>query len=164
MTQRRIRPWYWPVEGQPHRTEPFTWIVPNEIAASWWPDPPVIEIYRNQGIKAIVNCSEFDNRQDVSDEFAYYHIQVEDFGIPTKDQVRYFIDKADKHHSAGEPVVVHCVAGCGRTAQFIVAWAAHRGLIAKAVDPVDWIREKRHCSLETEQQKVQARRFARLFG
>ena len=99
-----------------------------------------------------------------SDESAYYHIHVEDFGIPTDDQVIYFLDKTDRHGSAGEPVVVHCVAGCGKTAQVIVAWAAHRGLIAPATDPVGWIREKRACSLETAQQKVQARRLARLFG
>ena len=43
--QKPIRPHYWPENGQPDRTEPFTWIVEDVIAASWWPDPDVFEIY-----------------------------------------------------------------------------------------------------------------------
>jgi atypical dual specificity phosphatase len=157
------RPWYWPEEGQPHRTEPFTWIVRGEIAASWWPDPSVLETYRREGIKAIVNCSEFDNRADVAAEFAYYHFRVDDFGTPTEDQVRRFIDVTLEHRSNNEPVVVHCVAGCGRTAQFIVAWGACHGYITRTTDPVQWIREKRSCSLETREQMSHARKLARLF-
>jgi len=60
-----IRPWYWPERGQPERTEPFTWIVEGVIAASWWPDPYVFDIYDEQNIRAVVNCCEFDNRHDV---------------------------------------------------------------------------------------------------
>ena len=52
----RIRPWYWPENGQPERTEPFTWIVEDVIAASWWPDPYVFDIYDEKNISAVVNC------------------------------------------------------------------------------------------------------------
>ena len=48
-----IRPWYWPAKGQPERTEPFTWIVEGVIAASWWPDPSVFDIYDQQNIRAV---------------------------------------------------------------------------------------------------------------
>jgi len=47
-----IRPWYWPARGQPERTEPFTWVVEGVIAASWWPDPYVFDIYDEQNIRA----------------------------------------------------------------------------------------------------------------
>jgi hypothetical protein len=53
-----IRPWYWPKQGQPERTEPFTWIVEGVIAASWWLDPEVFELFGEKGIKAVVNSYE----------------------------------------------------------------------------------------------------------
>lgn len=159
-----VRPWYWPEEGQPHRTEPFTWINHGKMAASWWPDPPVFDIYRKEGIKVIVNCTEFDNRCDIPRDFTYYHIHVEDYGVPTDKQISCFLEISDRHQAAGDPIVVHCVAGCGRTGQFIVAWAAHNGVIPEDVDPVDWIRNHRCCSLETNEQKKFARKLAEKFN
>ena len=50
-----IRPYYWPAKGQPERTEAFTWIVEGVIAASWWPDPYVFDIYKEKNIKAVVD-------------------------------------------------------------------------------------------------------------
>ena len=43
-----VRPWYWPKGGMPERAEPFTWIARGRMAASWWPDPPVFEIYKEK--------------------------------------------------------------------------------------------------------------------
>ena len=156
-----MRPWYWPKEGQPHRIEPFTWIVHPKIAASWWPDPPVFEIYKIEGIKVIINCSEFDNKDDIPEEFVYYHINIPDLGIPSKNQINRFLGITDRHIKNQEPIVVHCVAGCGRTGQLIVAWGSHNGVIPENKDPVEWIRNLRPCCLETEGQKAFARNIAR---
>ncbi len=60
-----VRPWYWPKGGQPHRTEPFTWIVKGKMASGWWPESREIERYKKEGIKVVINCSEFDNQQEV---------------------------------------------------------------------------------------------------
>ncbi len=158
-----VRPWYWPKEGQPHRTEPFTWIVKGNLAASWWPDPYVFDIYKAQGIKAIVNCSEFDNEQDVPDSFDYYHINIPDYGIASDDQIQRFLQISEKHKKNNEPLVVHCVAGCGRTGQLIIAWGAYYGIIPGDKDPVQWIRQHRDCSLESQEQMKVARKIAKTF-
>ncbi len=131
------------------------------MAASWWPDPPVFEIYKKEGIIVVINCSEFDNRRDVPKEFIYYNINVPDYGIPTDSQMERFLEITDKHDSKGDPIVVHCVAGCGRTGQLIVAWAAHNGYIPKRMDPVKWIRNLRRCCLETNEQMNFARKMAK---
>jgi protein-tyrosine phosphatase len=132
-----IRPWYWPEKGQPERTETFTWIVEGVIAASWWPDPYVFDIYEEQNIRAIVNC----------------------YGVPTDAQIEHFVRLMDRHHAAREAVVVHCVAGCGRTGQFIVAWCAKAGFIPAKDDPVQWIRARRKYCLETREQTECAKRW-----
>ena len=108
-----MRPSYWPANGQPERTEPFTWIVEGVIAASWWPDPYVFDIFADEGIKAVVNVCEFDNRKDVPKSLDYHFIHVPDFGVPSDEQIDRFVKLMDQHHAAKEPVVVHCVAGCG---------------------------------------------------
>lgn len=158
-----IRPWYWPENGQPERTEPFTWIVEGVIAASWWPDLYVFDLYADNGIRAIVNCCEFDNRRDVPSQFVYHHIHVPDYGVPTDEQIDRFLELMDQHHQANEAVVIHCVAGCGRTGQFIVAWCAKAGFIPKGTDPLDWIRARRKCCLETADQIKCARRLTQKY-
>ena len=158
-----IRPWYWPERGQPERTEPFTWIVEDVIAASWWPDPYVFDIFAERGIKAVVNVCEFDNRQDVPAHLAYHFYHVPDYGVPKEDQIDDFVARMDEHHSRKEPVVVHCVAGCGRTGQFIIAWCAKAGFIPEGEDPVAWIRQRRKCCLETGAQMECARRMMQKF-
>ena len=144
-----------------YKSEPFTWIVKGKMAASWWPDPPILKIYKTQGgIKTIINCSEFDNRKDVQGLFRYYHISVPDYGLPTEKQIDTFLGICEKHGLKNAPIVVHCVAGCGRTGQFIVAWGAKNGFIPKDIDPVKWVRKFRPCSLETKEQMDFARKIA----
>jgi protein-tyrosine phosphatase len=133
--------------------------VKDVIAASWWPDPYVFDLYEENQIRAVVNCCEFDNRQDVPSQFAYYHFNVPDYGVPTDVQIERFVTLMDQHHQAKEPVVVHCVAGCGRTGQFIIAWCAKAGFIPANTDPVQWIRARRKCCLETSEQTNCAKRL-----
>ena len=158
-----VRPWYWPSGGQPHRTEEFTWIVKNKLAVSWWPDPPVFKRYDKEGIKVIINCSEFDNKKDIPQRFAYHHINVPDYGLPTENQIEEFLKISNLHIQKDEAIVVHCVAGCGRTGQFAVVWAAYNGYIPKGMDPIKWIRKLRPCSLETLEQQENARNLARKY-
>jgi len=158
-----VRPGYWPKNGMPERTEPFTWIVKKKMAASWWPDASVIEIYKNEGIKAVINCSEFDNRKEISKSFEYFHINIPDFGTPTETQLEKFLEITSKFGANGDPIVVHCVAGCGRTGIMIVAWAAYNGYIPNGLDPVKWIRKLRPCCLETKEQMDLARKLARKY-
>ena len=47
----------------------------------------------------------------------------------------------------------------GRTGQFIVAWCARAGLIPAGSDPVQWIRARRKCCLETREQTDCAKRW-----
>ena len=154
-----MRPWYWSVEENKHRADPFNWIIEGKMAVSWWPDREVFQIYKKEGIKIIINCSEFNYRNDIPENFHYYHINIPDFGLPTKSQILRYIDITDKHGEKGEAMVTHCVAGCGRTGQMIIAWAAKNDQIPKGMDPIKWLRKLRPCSLETKKQEDFARKI-----
>ena len=158
-----VRPWYWPKNGMPKRAEPFTWIIKGKMAISWWPDPYVIEIYRKEGIKAIINCSEFDNRKDIPKELKYYHINIPDYGTPTEGQLAKFFEVSSEFSSNNNSIVIHCVAGCGRSGIMTVAWAVYNGYIPNGIDPVKWIRRFRSCSLETKEQMDLARKIAKKY-
>lgn len=93
-------------------------------------------------------------------DFVYYHINVPDYGLPTDNQIKEFFEITDKHGKNKEPIVVHCVAGCGRTGQFVIAWAAYNGYIPKGMDPVKWIRKLRPCSIEKQEQMTFSRDLA----
>jgi atypical dual specificity phosphatase len=147
----------------PERTVPFTWIVKNKIAASWWPDYDLFQKYKKEGIKVIFNCTEFDNRQDIPEEFEFFHINIPDYGTPTDSQMERFLKITSDFYVKKIPIVVHCVAGCGRTGLMVVAWAAQNGYIPKEVDPVKWIRKLRPCCLETKEQMDLARKIAKKY-
>jgi protein-tyrosine phosphatase len=158
-----LRPWYWPKGGQPHRTEEFTWIIKGILAVSWWPDPIVFDRYRKEGISVIINCSEFDYKNNLPSGFQYYHINIPDYGLPTRDQIEEFLKITKEHNQTKEAIVIHCVAGCGRTGQLVVIWAANNNIIPKGVDPVKWIKKIRPCCLETEEQMNFARTMAKKY-
>lgn len=147
----------------PEKTEPFTWIVKGKIAVSWWPDQFLFKSYKEEGVSVIINCSEFDNLNDIPKEFKYYHINVPDYGIPSNEQINRFLQICKSHHQKEEAIAAHCVGGCGRSAQFLIAWAAYNGYILKDMDPVKWIRNLRPCSLETKEQMINARKLARIY-
>ncbi|KKL61426.1 hypothetical protein LCGC14_2195420 [marine sediment metagenome] len=155
-----VRPWYWPKTGMPEKANPFTWIIKNRIAVSWWADPSVIQRYKKEGIKVIINCSEFDNRSEIPEDFKYFHINIPDYGTPTDSQLQRFFKITSKFTTNNKPIVVHCVAGCGRSGIMIVAWAAYNGYIPDGIDPVKWIRKLRPCCLETKEQMELSRKIA----
>jgi protein-tyrosine phosphatase len=154
-----VDPWYWPKNGLPDKTVAFSWIIKNKMAASWWPDGSVIETYKRNGIKTIINCSEFNNRKEISKDFKYFHINIPDYGIPTISQIERFLRITSNFETKDYPIVIHCVAGCGRTGIMIVAWAAYNGHIPYGLDPVKWIRKLRPCCLETKEQMELARKI-----
>lgn len=147
----------------PEKSESFSWIIRGKIAASWWPDLKLFERFKKEGISVVFNCSEFDNRKDIPKGFIYHHFNVPDYGVPSMEQIQHFLNISNLYIQQKKPIVVHCVAGCGRTAQFVIAWSAYHNFIPKNVDPVDWIRKRRPCSLETREQKKFARMLTQKF-
>ena len=77
-----------------------------------------LDFLRRNGIKAIINLMVHHPYDQYPAEaqkgFTIYHLPIANFGIASEVQVRKFWEACQKHENSGEPIVVHCLAGCGR--------------------------------------------------
>ena len=143
----------------------FSWIDKDQVAAS---DLPVDEadflwLYE-QGIRAIVTLTE-DPLQDLlqvpsdfyeNHGYTLLHAPIKDMGAP-KDlnlayQVANFINKMKAEN---KPVLVHCLAGVGRTGMMLHAYYMIQGMSLD--DAILKIREAHPMSDFSELTEVQAK-------
>lgn len=130
----------------------FSWVIPNKLAGSGFPfTPNDLEYFQIQGIKAIINLSGRNNYQHLT-ELPVYSIEIPDFGIPTIEQIHKIWQIVDDHLANREAVLVHCIAGCGRTGTILASLIYHLNIKATIDESIDYIRSLRPCSIETETQ------------
>eukprot|EP00668_Euglena_longa_P011373 GGOE01013771.1.p3 GENE.GGOE01013771.1~~GGOE01013771.1.p3 ORF type:complete len:154 (+),score=45.94 GGOE01013771.1:69-530(+) len=110
---------------------------------------------RGKGIRAIITLTTFplDQRKVSEAGMKYLHLPVEDFEPLTRDQYLTGVRFIQAMLAADTAVVVHCLAGMGRTGCLLAAYfVLARGLpAAKAIEAV---RAKRPGSIQTHQQEL----------
>ncbi len=136
----------------------FSWIEENVIAGAHYPDDSSdFDYLRKNGIKVIISFKQNYHYQalpaKVLNGFVIYYIPIEDFSIPTDEQVREFWQLYQKHDKLRESIVVHCYAGCGRTGTMLAAWLLLKEKVKTGQEAIEMVRELRPCSIESDEQE-----------
>ena len=140
----------------------FTWIEPQALAAMAWPRNlrQALEFLHDQGIGVIVSLTEFPLQRALVEEFGmeYHHMPIPDFTAPTYEQIRRFIGIVNHALRLDRRVVVHCLAGRGRTGTLAACWLVSRG--HSSTEAIEEVRRMRPGSVESACQEEAVHEFA----
>lgn len=154
----------------------FTWVIPRRLAGmalptsaghAGWPRAGGnadlerdLASLKELGVSAVVSLT----REPLHGEtlarcgLRGLHIPVEDMTAPSPEQIRRAVLYIDEHIGQGG-VVVHCMAGIGRTGTVLAGYLVWQGSTAQ--DAIEEIRVGRPGSVETFEQESSIHRFAR---
>lgn len=143
----------------------FSFVIAGELAGMACPGRFAdlrddLTFLRHQGVGAIVSLTEYplDRRSVEAYGFEYLHLPVPDYHAPTLDQVWRFLRFAEGQRGNGA-VVVHCMAGQGRTGTMLACALVHRGLSAD--EAIRTVRRLRPPSIDTPSQEAFVYAFMR---
>ena len=142
--------------------ENFSWLIENEIAGMAHPgtaQESFAEI-RARGLGAVVTLTErpLPERLLKECDLAYLHLPVANFQPPQPSQVQRFVRFVRASLAGERPVLVHCLAGYGRTGTMLACHLVSRGMAG--VEAIRAVRARRPGSIETPEQEDAVLEFA----
>lgn len=152
----------------------FTWVIPRRLAGMALPtsalrnrpggeaDPALAQDLmrlKELGVGAVVSLTREPLHGATLDHCGIrsLHIPVEDMTAPSPEQIRRAVRYIDEQMEHGG-VVVHCMAGIGRTGTVLAGYLVWRGSTPEAA--MAEIRNNRPGSVETFDQESSIFRFA----
>lgn len=143
----------------------FSFVVEGKLAGCAHPEScgdldEALEELKSRGIGAIVSLDEsgLPLYLIADHDLHHLHLPVPDFGVPSLEQARQFVEFVNKELETGRKVAVHCGAGYGRTGTMLACYLVSQGIAADQA--IAQVRSRRPGSIETYEQQE----FVRLFG
>ena len=134
------------ITGKPDN---FSWLIEGKLAGSAIPtSKDEIKWMQEEGVKSIVTIREEPLDEDWTAGMNYLHVLSDDMGVPSFDALKSSVDYIHKKIQNKEPVMVHCLAGLGRTGTILACYLIKYEKMS-AVDAIQHIREKRHGSIQS---------------
>jgi len=146
------------ITGKPDN---FSWLIEGKLAGSAIPtSKDEIKWLQEEGIKSIVTIREVPLDEDWVDGMNYLHVLSDDMGVPSFDDLKNSVDFVYKQIQNNEPVMVHCLAGLGRTGTILACYLIKYEKMS-AEDAIQHVREKRHGSIQSFVQEEMIFQYAK---
>ena len=137
----------------------FSWLIENKLAGSAIPtSKDEIKWLQEQGVKSIVTVREETLDENWVEKMKYLHVHSNDMGVPEFDDLVNAVDFIHQRITQDEPVMVHCLAGLGRTGTILACYLIKYDSMS-ADDAIQKVREKRQGSIQSFSQEELIHRF-----
>ena len=131
------------------RPDNFSWLIEGKLAGSAIPtSKDEIKWIQEEGVKSIVTIREEPLDKNWIDDIIYLHVLSDDMGVPSFDDLKSSVDYIHNRIQNEEPVMVHCLAGLGRTGTILACYLIKYEKMS-AIDAIQHVREKRHGSIQS---------------
>nr|AIF20765.1 dual specificity protein phosphatase [uncultured marine thaumarchaeote KM3_94_B01] len=144
------------VTGKPDK---FSWVIENKLAGSGIPTSiDEVQWTIEQGVKSIVTIREEPLADNWIKDVNYLHVMSNDMGVPEFNDLTHAVDFIHRRITNNEPVLVHCLAGMGRTGVVLACYLVKYQNIS-ADEATQKIREERPGSIQSYPQEEIIFRF-----
>jgi len=144
------------ITGKPDN---FSWIIEEKLAGSAIPtSKEEIDWIKQEGVKSIVTIREEPLEDEWIKDVNYLHVHSNDMGIPEFSDLVNSVDFIHQRITNDEPVMVHCLAGLGRTGTILACYLIKYEDMA-ADDAIEKVRQERHGSIQSFSQEEIIFRF-----
>jgi len=138
------------VTGKPDK---FSWVIENKLAGSGIPTSiDEVQWIIEQGVKSIVTIREEPLADNWIKDVNYLHVMSNDMAVPEFNDLTHAVDFIHRRITNKEPVLVHCLAGMGRTGVLLACYLVkHQNMSAD--EATQKIREERPGSIQSYPQE-----------
>ena len=144
------------ITGKPDN---FSWIIEEKLAGSAIPtSKEEIDWVKQEGVKSIVTIREEPLEDEWIKDVNYLHVHSNDMGIPEFSDLVNSVDFIHQRITNEEPVMVHCLAGLGRTGTILACYLIKYEDMT-AGDAIEKVRQERHGSIQSFSQEEIIFRF-----
>ena len=146
------------ITGKPDN---FSWLLENKLAGSAIPTSiDEVQWAIDQGVKSIVTIREESLDESWIKDVNYLHIHSNDMGVPEFADLVAAVDFIHKRITNSEPVMVHCLAGMGRTGTLLACYLVKHQKMS-ADEAIQKVRDERPGSIQSFPQEEIIFQFAK---
>ena len=146
------------ITGKPDN---FSWLLENKLAGSAIPTSiDEVQWVIDQGVKSIITVREEPLDESWIKDVKYLHIHSNDMGVPEFVDLVSSVDFIHNRITNDEPVMVHCLAGMGRTGTLLACYLVKHQKMS-ADEAIQKVRTERPGSIQSFPQEEIIFQFAK---